>query len=265
MNRTFLSCALILIGAARVFAQDGLPEAIRGVTIEQKLNSSIDPSLIFRNELGERAALKQYLGRRPIVLALVYYNCPSLCNLILNGVLRVSRTLKLSAGKDYDVVAVSIDPRETPELAAAKWKSYVQKYGRPTGTAGWHFLTGDEPSIRALADAVGYRYRFDKESGTYSHASGLIVITPEGRVSRYLFGVEYSARDLRLALVEASRGRIGTPIDQILLYCFHYDPQTGKYGVVIMNVLRLGGLLTLAALAAFWLVMYRRRRAEVRP
>ena len=200
----------------------------------------------------------QYLGK-PVILALVYYQCPSLCNMILNGVVRSVRNLQMTAGQEYDVVAVSFDPHETPEMAAAKKKSYVKEYDRTNSENGWHFLTGDRkpPAARSPIpwDSIT---PMTPPRNQYAHASAIMILTPEGKVARYFYGIDYPQRDLRLGLVEASEGRIGSPVDQVLLYCYHYDPANGKYGLVIMNALRVGGLVTLACLLAFMLIMFRR-------
>jgi len=193
-----------------------------------------------------------------VILALVYYQCPSLCNMVLNGVLRSVKNLTLSAGKDFEIVAVSFDPRETDEMAAAKKATYMKGYARPGSEAGWHFLTGAEASSKSLAEAVGFRYAYDSVTNQYAHGSAIMLLTPEGRVTKYFYGIDYPQRDVRLGLVEASHRRIGTPIDQVMLYCYHYDPSNGKYGLVIMNVLRLAALLTVAALGTFMFVMFRR-------
>jgi protein SCO1/2 len=190
-----------------------------------------------------------------VVLVLAWYRCPMLCTEVLNGLVQAMLDMKLDLGKDFAVVTVSFDPREMPELARAKKLSYVERYGRPGAADGWHFLTGEEASIRRLTDAVGFRYVYDAKHDQYAHAAGIIVLTPAGRVSRYFFNVKF--RDLRLGLVEASGNRIGSPIDQLLLYCFHYDPAEGKYGLVIMNVVRLLGALTVLAVALLWFVLWR--------
>ncbi len=239
-------------------------EVIREVGFEQKLETQLPLEVKFRDEAGREVALREYFGTRPVVLALVYYECPMLCNMILNGVTSSLKVVNLDAGVDFDVVAVSFDPRETPELAAAKKQQYVQEYGR-TGTAGgWHFLTGDEEAIRRLTQAVGFKYFWDEGSQQFAHASGVMVATPQGKLSRYFYGIEYAPRDMRLGMVEASAGRIGSPVDAILLYCFHYDPVTGKYGLVIMNVMRLAGIATVVLLAGFIVVMLRRERRQRR-
>jgi protein SCO1/2 len=241
-------------------AQQPQPVALQGIGIDQKLNQQVPLDLPFRDARGKTVKLGDYFGQRPVVLSLVYYQCPMLCPMALNGALRSFRALSLDIGKDYEVVTVSISPTETPDMAAEKKATYVKQYGREGGAAGWHFLTGEQASIQRLADAVGFRYTYDPETGMYSHATAIMVLTPEGRVARYFYGIEYSARDLRLGLVEAGKDKIGTPVDQVLLYCFQYDPTTGKYGLLIMRVLRLAGLATVLALGAFLLVALRGER-----
>jgi protein SCO1/2 len=236
------------------------PQLLRDVGIDQKLNGQVPLDLSFRDETGRSVRLEDYFGQRPVVLALVYFECPMLCTQVLNGLLRSLQNLNLDAGRQFEVLAVSINPRETPELAAAKQKTYVGLYGRPGASGGWHFLTGDEPAIERLAKSVGFRYAYDPVSGQYAHATAIMVLTPEGKISRYFYGIEYPARDLRLGLVEASAGRIGSPADQVLLFCYHYDPTTGKYGLVISNIVRAAGLATALALGIFMLVMFRRER-----
>jgi protein SCO1 len=230
---------------------------LRSVGIDQKMGAQAPLDLSFDDESGNPVTLRQFLGK-PVILALVYYECPSLCNMVLNGVLRSVRDLPLTAGDDYQVVAVSFDPRETSSIAAIKKENYVKGYGRPGAESGWHFLTGPELSSKKLADAVGFRYAYDSITNQYAHGSAIIILTPEGRVAKYFYGINYPSRDVRLGLIEASNHSIGSPIHQVLLYCYHYDPSTGKYGMVIINAVRLGGLLTLAALATFMIVMLRR-------
>jgi protein SCO1 len=240
------------------------PRGVGDVGIDQKLNEQVPLDLQFRDESGRTVTLGEYFHKRPVVLALVYYECPMLCTLILNGMLSAFRTLAFNPGEEFEIVTVSIDPRETPELAADKKAEYLAGYGRPGAEQGWHFLTGEEHNIRQLADAVGFRYFYDPQTQEYGHASAIMVATPSGRLARYFYGIEYSARDLRLSLVEASNNRIGSPVDQILLYCFHYDPMTGKYGLVIRNLLRLGGALTLLMIGGFVTVMLMRDRSRGR-
>jgi protein SCO1/2 len=233
------------------------PAALRNVGIEQKMGAQVPVDIPFNDESGRAVTLRQYLGK-PLILALVYYQCPSLCNMVLNGVVRSVRALQMTAGNDFDVVAVSFDPRETPEMAAAKKASYVREYNREGSEKGWHFLTGAEASSKTLAEAVGFRYNYDALTNQYAHGSAIMILTPEGHVARYFYEIDYPARDVRLGLVEASEGRISSPVDQVLLYCYHYDPANGKYGLVIMNVLRIAALLTLACLLTFMTIMFRR-------
>ena len=230
---------------------------LQKVGISQKLGAQIPLDLPFTDESGRDVTLRKYFDK-PVILALVYYQCPSLCNLVLNGALHSANQLDMDAGKQYEIVAVSFDPRETPEMAAAKKRTYLNDYKRQGGQQGWHFLTGPETSSKMLADAVGFRFVYDALTNQYAHSSAIMILTPAGRVARYFYGIDYPVRDVRLGLVEASSERIGTPTDQVLLYCFHYDPATGKYALVIMNVLRLAGLITVSALAAFMIVMFRR-------
>ncbi len=256
---TSLFCLMLLAGGA-VSAQTGLPQSLRDVGIDQRLNEQLPLEAVFRDEMGRQVRLGDYFGSRPVILSLVYYDCPMLCTMVLNGMVRTLRSLPLSVGADFDVVTLSFDPTEGPELAAAKKEQYINSYRRPGADRGWHFLTGDEPSIHLVTEAAGFRYTYDSKTGQYAHASGIIVVTPNGKIARYLYGIEYPARDLRLALVEASANRIGSPVDQVLLYCFHYDPATGKYGLVIMNVIRVLGGATVLILATFMVVMFRRDR-----
>jgi len=252
---------LLLTIAAAANAQDPPMGVLSDVGIDQRLNEAVPLDLAFRDEMGRAVRLADYFGEKPVILSLNYYDCPMLCTLILNGLLRSLRVLPFDAGKEFNVVTVSFDPRETPGMAAKKKLAYMDEYRRPGAADGWHFLTGDEASIARLTDAVGFRYKYDPESQQWAHASAIMVLTPEGRLSRYFYGLEYSARDLRLSLVEAAANRIGSPADRVLLYCYHYDPTTGKYGIVIMNILRLAGLGTVLALGAFvTLMIYRERK-----
>jgi protein SCO1/2 len=239
-----------------------LPPQLREVGIDQRLNQPLPLDLVFQDEEGRTVELRRYFQDKPVVLALVYYECPMLCNLVLNGVLRTVRAVKFDLGRHYEIVTVSIDPREKPSQAAIWKRKYAAGYGRTGAAAGWHFLTGQEAQIRELARAVGFRYTYNPARAQFAHAAGFMVATPQGKLARYFYGVEYSARDLRLALVEASAGRIGSAVDQILLYCFHYDPQTGKYGPIILNLVRAAGVATLLTLGAFLFVMFRRERRQ---
>lgn len=237
-----------------------VPAQLRDVGLDQQLGDTVPLDLRLRDETGARVHLRDYFHDQPVILTLAYTNCPNLCPLVLDGLFRALRALSLTVGEDFRVLTVSIDPHDTPEQAAALKHRYLQRYTRASAVHGWHVLTGDADAIQRLAQAVGFRYTYDPTQDQYAHASGIMILTPPGVLARYMFGVEYAPRDLRLALVEAAHGSIGTPIDQLLLYCYHYDPQTGKYGLVIMNVVRLAGLLTVLSLGALMGVMLWRER-----
>jgi len=240
-----------------------LPRALRNIGVDQKLNTQIPLNLIFRDDSGRELPLSAYFGSRPVVLALVYYQCPMLCTQVLNGMVMSLRGMSLESGRDFDVVTVSIDPTETPELASKKKAEYLRRYAK--GGDGWHFLTGAEPQIKELAGAVGFRYAYDPKTKQYAHASAIMVVTPSGRLSRYFYGIEYPPRDLRLGLVEASENKIGSPVDEVLLYCFHYDPNTGKYSAIVMNIVRLAGVLTLLILLPLLIWLWRADLTGRRP
>ena len=237
------------------------------VAIDQKLGAQVSPELEFRDENGNPVRLGKYFASgRPLVLSLVYYRCPGLCTMTLNGMSAAFKPLKLSAGTDFDVLTVSIDPHETPALASEKKAQYLRRYGRAGAEGGWHFLTGDEASVKALADTVGFRYVYQPEIDQYAHSAAIMVLTPTGRVAQYYYGLEYSARDLRLGLVEASGGKIGTLADAVTLLCYQYDPRSGKYGAAVMRTVRTAGVATAAGLGIFMFVMFRReRRLAARP
>ena len=246
--------------AAAVLAADSRPPILRDVGIEQRLGQSLPLDAIFQDETGQPVRLGQYFGKRPVILVLAYYNCPMLCTQVFNGLTSALRVLSFDAGKQFDVVAVSFDPHDRPADAAAKKKAYVEQYGRPGAAAGWHFLTGNETSIARVTQAVGFRYRYDESIGQFAHGSGISIATPEGKLSRYFYGIEYAPRDLRLGLVEASNSRIGSPVDQILLFCYHYDPKIGKYSAAILGLVRWGGVAAVLILSTFLAVMWRRDR-----
>lgn len=233
------------------------PELLKQAGIDQKLNDSIPLDLKFRDEHGRTVELAQYFGSKPVILSLVYYNCPMLCTQVLNGLERSMKLIPMDIGSDFNVVTVSIDPTEKPVLAEAKQALYTGLYGRPGGAQGWHFLTGDEPQIKRLADAVGFHYAYDPDSKQFAHVAGIMMLTPEGKISRYFYGITYPSRDLRLGLVEASEGKISSPVDSLLLFCYHYDPHTGKYGLLISRVLQLSGVLTVVILGLFLLHLFR--------
>lgn len=234
----------------------------RDVSIEQKLNEQVPLDLTFRDESGKTVTLKQYFGKKPVLLTLVYYECPSLCGLVLQGLLKSLRVLNYTPGEQFEIVTVSISPTETPELAAAKKQSFLKEYGRLDAAAGWHWLTGDEANIRALADSVGFRYVYDPKTKQYAHAAGIMLLTPSGKVSRYFYGIEYSPRDLRLGIMDASQGKVGSLVEKVILFCYQYDPTTGKYGLLVVRLIQLGGLLTLLVLGGFMGTMFYRERRE---
>lgn len=258
---TALILGQLLGGSSTARAQRRPADVAAEVGIDQHLGRALPDDLEFTDERGRRVRLTELTGERPAILALVYYECPMLCTQVLNGLTKALRTMSLEPGRDFDVVAVSIDPGETPELAAAKKREYVERYGRPGSAAGWHFLTGDAQAVEALAAAVGFRYVYDESSDNYAHASGVMVLTPEGELARYFYGIQYPPRDLRLGLVEAGRGGIGSATDRLLLLCYRYDPTTGRYGFVVWSAVRLAGVATALALCAFVIVMLRRERS----
>ena len=236
----------------------GLPKALNDVRIEQKLDQQVPLDLVFRDESGQQVKLGQYFGKKPVVLAFVYYDCPMLCTQVLNGMVASFKMLPFQIGNEFDVVTVSFDPRETNTLAAAKKKVYVDYLPeklRAGANNGWHFLTGDQANITQLTDAVGFHYRWDDETKQFAHASAIMVTTPHGKLSRYFYGVDYAPRDLRLGLIESSANKIGSRVDQLLLYCYHYDPATGKYGAAIMRVMRVAGVLTVLGILAMMLFL----------
>lgn len=257
---TFLASWIGLAAVAASAQQTNMPAILNKVGITQNLNARIPSDLVFRDESGKSVRLGDFFGQKPIVLSLVYFDCPALCTEVLNGELRTMKAISLDLGRDFDAVTVSFEPKDTPALAKAKRDIYLGQYGRAGATDRWHFLTGDRQSIDALTDVVGFHYSYDSSIRQYAHAAAILVLTPDGRIDRYFYGVVYPARDVRLGLVEASEGKIGTLTDHALLYCYQYDPMTGKYGVVVMNVLRAAGGLTVLILGIFMTVMFLRER-----
>lgn len=246
----------------------GLPAALQEVRIEQKLDQQLPLDLVFRDESGQEVKLGQYFGKKPVVLAFVYYDCPMLCTQILNSMVTSFRVLPFQVGKEFDVITVSFDPRETSALASAKKKVYVDylpEKMRAGASEGWHFLTGDQASIDKLTETAGFHYRYDEATKQFAHASAIMLTTPQGKLSRYFYGVDYSARDLRLGLIESAENRIGSPVDQLLLYCYHYDPATGKYGAAVMRVMRVAGVLTLLGIIAMLFLLKPRYPKEIHP
>jgi protein SCO1/2 len=266
-------CFLLLLGAnvASVQAQDvgsygkapemprtGLPEALRTVGFDQNIGDPLPLDAHFLDENGQSVTLADYFGQKPVILSLVYYECPMLCSMVLNGLVRSLRVLKFDVGDEFNMITLSIDPGEGPELAHEKHKGYVKLYKRPGAGDGWHFLTGDQSQIQRVADAAGFRYAYDADTDEYAHAAGIVVLTPDGTIARYFYGMDYPPRDLRLGLVEAADGKVGNVIDQALLFCYRYDPLAGTYSAVVINILKIAAVVTLVALAVMFYFLRRR-------
>jgi len=252
----------LAVGAAGQDNASVTPPQLRGVGIDQRLNNQVPLDLKFRDETGQTVTLGSYFGKKPVILSLVYYSCPMLCTMAENGLLNALRDVKFNIGEQLQVVTVSIDPSETPEMAMGKKAVYVGLYGRLGAKQGWHFLVGDEPAIRALAQAVGFHYNYIPETKQFAHATGIIVLTPQGKVSRYFYGILYPSRDIRLALVEASNEKIGNPVDAVLLYCCEYDPVAGKYNMVVSHVLKIAGVITLISMGTLIIALARGGRRK---
>jgi protein SCO1 len=240
------------------------PPGLKNVGIEQHLDEPIPLDARFRDETGKSVRLGDYFGSKPVILNLVYYQCPMLCGEVLSGLESALRVLKFDVGREFEVLTVSFDPRETPEMATRKKAELLKRYGRPGAERGWHFLTGSEESIDALTKAAGFQYQYDPKTGQFAHSTAILVLTPGGRIAQYYYGVEYAPKDLRLGLIQASENRIGSLADQVLLYCYHYDPATGKYGAIIARVLQLAGLTTVVLLGILMTVLIRQGRAAGR-
>jgi len=268
---TVLVLALTFAGGGSVSAQtvpdgvsapaSGIPAALRNVGFEPPLNGQIPMALRFKDEAGRDVAFGDYFHGKPVLLALVYYSCPMLCNQVEQGVVGSLKMLSFNPGSEYEVVFVSFDPRESADMAAQKKASALSHFGRPQTASGWHFLTGSKDSIDALTHAANFRYSFDPKTNIFAHASGIMLLTPDGRISRYFYGIEYPSRDVRLGLIDASAGKIGSPIDHLLLYCFHYDPSTARYSATILRIIRIGGLFTIFTIVAGILIFRRREHA----
>lgn len=245
-----------------VTAKD-LPNGLKDVGIDQKLDAQVPMNLNFTDETGQQVQLGKYFNNgRPVILTPVYYDCPMLCTQILNALDRSLNILSLNVGKDFDIVTFSFNSKETYSLAAAKKELYLKSYGRPGASEGWHFLTGNETNIKALTNSVGFNYAYDPSTNLFAHASAIILLTPGGKVSRYFYGIEYEPRDLRLGLIEASANKIGTPVDKVLLFCYHYDPATGKYSLTILRTLRLAALVTLLGIGLMMIFLRRRKKKK---
>ena len=239
------------------------PLGLRNVGIEQHLEEQIPPDLTFRDESGKTVRIGEYFDQKPMILNLVYYQCPMLCSEVLSGLESALRVLKFDVGEDFEVLTVSFDPKETPEIAAKSKAEYLKRYKRPGAEAGWHFLTGPQESIDALTKAAGFQYQYDPKTGQFAHTTAIMVLTPDGKIAQYYFGVDYAPKDLQLGLVQASRGKIGSIVDEVLLYCYHYDPATGKYGAIISRILQLSAAATILILGGLLLILF--RRGPVRP
>ena len=233
------------------------PPGLQHVGIEQHLDEQIPPNLVFRDETGRTVHLADYFGKKPVVLNLVYYQCPMLCGEVLSGLESALRVLKFDVGKEFDVLTISFDPKETPEMAAAKKAEYLKRYGRTGAAKGWHFLTGPQDSIDALTKAAGFQYQYDPKTGQFAHATAIMVLTPQGKIAQYYYGVEFAPKDLRLGLVQASQNKIGNLVDEVLLYCYHYNPDTGKYGAIISRILKVAAGATIFFLGTFLIVLFR--------
>jgi protein SCO1/2 len=267
--RTKVCVAGVLLAFAAHAQQDLLnmkgvdrPSPLKHVGIDQKLDAQLPLSLHFKDETGRTVKLGDYFGKRPVILAPVYYECPMLCTEIVNGLVRSLKAVTFNPGQEFEVVVFSFDARDTTALAAGKKDSSLKRYDRKGTEAGWHFLTGDPNAIKELTAALGYRYVWDAHTNQFAHASGVMVITPEGRISKYFYGIEYASKDVRLGLIEAAQNKIGTPVDQLLLFCFHWDASTGKYTATAMNILRVAGGATVVFLGGFVIIMLRRDAKE---
>jgi protein SCO1/2 len=233
------------------------PPGLKNVGIEQHLNDQIPPDLVFRDETGQAVRLGDYFGRKPLILNLVYYQCPMLCGEVLSGLESALRVLKFDVGKEFDVLTVSFDPKETPEMATAKKAEFLRRYGRAGAAEGWHFLTGTQSSITALTKAAGFDYEYDPKTGQFGHATAIMVLTPQGKIAQYYYGVEFAPKDLRLGLIQASQNKIGNVVDEVLLYCYHYNPDTGKYSAIVGRILKIAAGTTIFMLGTFLIVMFR--------
>ena len=238
------------------------PPGLKNVAIQQNLNHQIPPELMFTDDMGRKVKLGDYFGQKPLILNFVYYGCPMLCGEELDGLESALRVLKFDIGKEFEVITISFDPKNTPEIAAKKKEQMLQRYKRPGAEKGWHFLVGEPDAIAAVTKAAGFQYQYDEKTGEFAHSTAIMVLTPQGKIAQYYYGIEYPPKDLRLALVEASQDRIGNVVDELLLYCYHYDPSRGKYSATILRLLRLMGVATMLCLGALFFVLVRRGPAN---
>ena len=248
------------VETSSVLSPDALRAMFTDVGFDQRLDAQVPLDLVFKEETGRTIRLREYFGDKPVILVPIYYSCTTVCPMVMSSLTRSLKAVSFDVGKEFRVLSLSINPRENADLALRKQQEYLPRYGRPGAERGWHFLTGEEPAIRQLTAAIGFRYVYDEKTDQFAHATGIVLLTPQGKVARYFYGIDFSPRDLRLGLVEAAAQRIGSPIDQVMLYCYRYDPMTGKYGLIMMNTLRLAGLGTVLALGTFILLMLRRER-----
>jgi len=246
------------MGFSSGIVASNVPPQFKDVTFAQRLGQKLPLDVQFKDEAGRSVALGEYFGKKPVVLAFVYYQCPLLCTQVMNGISSALRVLPYTPGQEFDIVLVSFDPRDTPEAANAKKHAHLDHWAARQTASGWHFLTGDEAAIKQVTSAAGFTYQWDQETQQFAHVSGLLVTTADGTLSRYFYGVEYSPKDLRLALIDSGNGKVGSVIDELLLYCYQYDPSHGRYGAVFMNIMRLGGVLTLFFIGGFIVLMRRR-------
>ena len=251
---------LFLLVTSSALADNAIPAALQGVDIQQRLNTQVPLYLHFNDENGKDVMLGDLLQGKPTILNLVYFECPMLCTQVLNGLVSTLKPITLTPGEEFNILTISFNPAETPALAYAKKQTYLKSYGRKNAEKGWFFLTGKPEAINELTKAVGFQYKYDTNINQYAHGTVIMILTPEGKVSRYFYGIEYPSRDVRLALIEASQNKIGTLADKVLLFCFHYDPSTGRYSATVINIVRAGGILTVLCLCGFILVM---RRKEI--
>jgi protein SCO1 len=254
------TCLLATLGAA---APNYNPPILHDVGIDRKLDVQVPPDLVFRDETGRTVRLGDYFGDKPLILALVYYKCPQLCTMVLNDITRAMNSMKMTCGDQFNILTVSFDPHDTPADAMDKKKQYLRAYRRPAAESGWHFLTGTQANIEKLTQTVGLRYKWDPKYQQYAHASGIIILSPRGRTSRYFYGIDYAPSDLELSLAEASEGKVSSIGDQILLFCFHYDPTTGRYSLMITRLIQVFGVLTVMLLGLYMFVNFRRDRLGV--
>ena len=247
---------------SQTVTSNGLPQTLENVGIEQHLNEQIPTDAVFKDENGNEVKLGEFFGKRPVILAMVYYECPMLCNEVLNGLTGTLKGLTFDAGKDFDVVAISFDARENekPDLAKNKKESYMKRYGRPGTENGWHFLTGTQSEIDKVTKAVGFKYKWDEQSNQFAHAGGIMITTPEGKISRYLYGIDYAPKDVKFAVMESAQNKIGSAAEQLMLYCYHYDPATGKYGFAVLRIMRIGAVATLLGMGTMIFAFWRRNK-----